>query len=125
MKGKERKSPIMKARLPQGYGGGPQNMNAMIRQAQKMQDDMATKQEELAEREFRSTVGGGAIEVVMMGNKQLSQILIKPEVVDPEDIDMLQDLVVAAVNEAYRMVEETTNEEMDKITGGISMPGMF
>jgi DNA-binding YbaB/EbfC family protein len=115
----------MKARLPQGYGGGPQNMNAMIKQAQKMQEQMAEKQEELAAREFRSTVGGGMVEVVMTGDKQLSQILLKPEVVDPEDIDMLQDLIVAGVNEALRIVEETTSEEMGKLTGGINMPGMF
>ncbi|MDR2931888.1 MAG: YbaB/EbfC family nucleoid-associated protein, partial [Oscillospiraceae bacterium] len=100
----------MKARLPEGYGGGPQNMNAMIRQAQKMQEQMAEKQEELNAREFRATVGGGAVEVVMMGNKQLSSIAIKPEVVDPDDIDMLQDLVVAAVNEAYRTVDDASTQ---------------
>ncbi|MDL2233049.1 YbaB/EbfC family nucleoid-associated protein [Ruminococcaceae bacterium OttesenSCG-928-L11] len=116
----------MKARLPQGYGGGgPQNMNAMIKQAQKMQEQMAAKQEELAAREFKATVGGGAVEVTMRGDKQLADISIKPEVVDPDDIEMLQDLVVAAVNEVYRMVDETTSEEMEQITGGINMPGMF
>lgn len=115
----------MKARLPQGYGGGPQNMNAMIKQAQKMQEQMAEKQAELAEREFKSTVGGGAVEVTMTGNKQLSEIILKPEVVDPEDIDMLQDLIVAGVNEALRMVEETTNAEMERVTGGLNVPGMF
>ena len=115
----------MKARLPQGYGGGPQNMNAMIKQAQKMQEQMAQKQEEIAERTFSTTVGGGSITVEMTGAKQLTQITIKPEVVDPDDIDMLQDLVVAAVNEAYRMVDEASAAEMEQITGGLNMPGMF
>lgn len=115
----------MKARLPQGYGGGPQNMNAMIKQAQKMQEQMAEKQAELGEREFKATVGGGAVEVVMNGNKQMSGILLKPEVVDPEDIEMLQDLIVAGVNEALRMVEDTTAAEMEKVTGGLNVPGMF
>ena len=117
----------MKARLPQGYGGGgAQNMNAMIRQAQKMQEQMAQKQEELAVREFRSTAGGGMIETVMNGAKELVSIKIDPEVVDPDDVEMLQDLVVAAVNEAYRMVEDATSEEMQEITGGLGgLPGML
>jgi DNA-binding YbaB/EbfC family protein len=100
-------------------------MNAMLKQAQKMQDLMAEKQEELAGREFRATVGGGAVEVVMKGDKQLTEITLKPEVVDPEDIEMLQDLIVAAVNEAYRTVDETTSAEMEQITGGLNMPGLF
>ena len=115
----------MKARLPQGYGGGPQNMNAMIKQAQKMQEDMAIKQAELAEREFRTTAGGGAVEITMLGSKELSAIKLDPDVVDPGDIEMLEDLIVAAVNEAIRTVEETTSTEMEKITGGLNMPGMF
>lgn len=116
----------MKARLPKEYaGGGPQNMNAMIKQAQKMQELMNEKQEEIAAREFRASVGGGTVEVVMSGSRQLTGITIKPEVVDPDDIEMLQDLVIAAVNEAYRTVEETTNREMESITGGMNMPGMF
>jgi len=115
----------MKARLPKEYsGGGGQNMNAVIKQAQKIQEQMAEKQEELNEQEFSATVGGGAVEVVMTGKKELKNITLKPEVVDPEDIEMLQDLVVAAVNEALRTVEETTAAEMDKITGGIQIPGM-
>lgn len=90
----------MKARLPQGMGGGPQNMNAMIRQAQKMQEDMKKKQAELEEMEFKTTAGGGMVEVTMTGKKELRELVLKPEVVDPEDIEMLQDLIVAAVNEA-------------------------
>ncbi len=115
----------MKARLPQGFGGGAQNMNAMIKQAQKMQETMSEKQEELNQQEFNATVGGGAVEVVMTGAKELKSITLKPEVVDPEDIEMLQDLVVAAVNEVLRTVEQTTTEEMEKITGGMQIPGMF
>jgi len=117
----------MKARLPQGYGGGgPQNMNAMIKQAQKMQEQMAQKQEELAAREFSAKSGGGMVEAVMNGSKELISIKIDPEVVDPDDVEMLQDLVVAAVNEVLRVVEEATNEEMQEITGGLGgMPGMF
>jgi len=117
----------MKARLPQGYGGGGgQNMNAMIKQAQKMQEQMAQKQEEIAAREFKATSGGGMVEAVMNGSKELVSIKIDPEVVDPDDVDMLQDLVVGAVNEAFRMVEEATSEEMQEITGGLGgLPGMF
>lgn len=115
----------MKANLPKGVGGGSQNMNAMIKQAQKMQELMAEKQEEMADREFKATVGGGAVEVTMTGKKELTAVTLKPEVVDPEDIEMLQDLVIAAVNEAYRQVEEITNAEMEEITGGLNVPGMF
>jgi DNA-binding YbaB/EbfC family protein len=115
----------MKARLPQGMGGGaPNNMNAMIRQAQKMQEEMKAKQEELAGMEFTGTAGGGAVEVVISGKKEITKLSIKPEVVDPEDIEMLQDLIIAVVNETYRKVEDLTNEEMEKITGGLNVPGM-
>lgn len=115
----------MKARLPQGVGGGQQNMQGMIRQAQKMQELMQQKQAELAERVFRATAGGGAVEVVITGKKELTEIKISPDVVDPDDIEMLQDLVIAAVNEAIRTVEETSETELSKITGGLSMPGMI
>ena len=85
----------MKARLPEGYGGGAQNMNSMIKQAQKIQEQMEAKQEELNEREFTGSAGGGAVEVVMTGKKEITRLEIKPEVVDPEDIEMLQDLIMA------------------------------
>lgn len=115
----------MKARLPEGYGGGgAQNMNAMIKQAQKMQEQMEEKQQELNDREFQGSAGGGAVDVVMNGKKEIITLTIKPEVVDPEDIEMLQDLVTAAVNETYRKVEEVTTAEMEKITGGLNVPGM-
>lgn len=115
----------MKARLPKGMGsGGANNMNAMIRQAQKMQEEMAKKQEEIAQQEFSTSVGGGVVEVTMTGNKILKKISIKPDIVDPEDVEMLEDLVMGAVNEVYRMVEEQTEAEMESITGGINLPGI-
>lgn len=111
----------MRANIPRGRGAG--NMNQMIKQAQQMQEDMAAKQAEIAEREFSAAVGGGVIEVTMNGGKELTKITIQPEVVDPDDVDMLQDLVMAAVNEVIRKVEDTTNEELEDITGGLSLPG--
>lgn len=115
----------MKARLPQGMGGGAQNMNQMIKQAQKMQEEMKVKQEELEQQEFQSTSGGGMVEVTITGKKEIKSIIVKPEIVNPDDIEMLQDLVVAAVNEAIRKVEDITNEEMEKITGSLNIPGVF
>ena len=109
----------MKARLPQGMGGGPQNMNAMIRQAQKMQEDMKAKQEELEQLTFKTTSGGGMVEVTISGKKEVQSIVLKPEIVDPEDIEMLQDLIVAATNEALRKMEEESQAAMSKLTGGL------
>ncbi len=114
----------MKARLPKGMGGGPQNMQAMIRQAQKMQQDMTAKQEELAQREFTAAAGGGAVSVTMTGSRQVTSLTIQPEVVDPEDIEMLQDLVISAVNECLHTIEDTTNKELDAITNGMNIPGI-
>lgn len=111
----------MKARLPQGFGGG----NNMMKQIQKVQEDMAAYQEELETREFTAASGGGAVHVVMTGNKMLKSVKLKPEVVDPEDLEMLEDLILAAVNEAIRVIEETSGNEMSKLTGGLSLPGMF
>ena len=115
----------MKARLPQGMGGGPGNMQSMLRQAQKMQEDMANLQEELKAREYSATVGGGAVTAVVDGCYQVRSLTIKPEVVDPEDVEMLADLVTAAVNEAMRQVTVTSEREMGAITGGMNLPGMF
>ena len=106
-------------------GGGPQNMNAMIRQAQKMQEDMAAMQEELENREYDVSVGGGVIAVKINGKKEILSIDIKPEIVDPDDIETLSDALIAAVNEAIKKVEDTSAAEMQKITGDISMPGLF
>ena len=115
----------MRARLPQGMGGGPQNMNQMIKQAQKMQEEMKAKQEELEQQEFKTTSGGGMVEVTITGKKEIKEIFIKPEIVNPEDIEMLQDMVMAAVNEAIRKVEDISNNEMEKITGALNIPGVF
>ena len=115
----------MKARLPKGMGGGPQNMNAMIKQAQKMQADMEALQDELDAKEYDVSVGGGVISVKINGKKEILAIDLKPEIVDPDDIETLSDTLVAAVNEAIKKVEETNAAEMQKITGDISVPGLF
>lgn len=115
----------MKARLPKQNMGGAQNMNAMIRQAQKMQDEITTLQEDIENREFSATSGGGAVSVVVTGKKTIQSLTIDKEVVDPEDVEMLQDLVISAINEAVNQVESTTETEMSKITGGVSLPGLF
>ena len=115
----------MKARLPQGFGGGPQNMNAMIRQAQKMQEQMETLQADLDAREYETNAGGGVVTVKINGKLEVQSIDIKPEVVDPDDIETLSDILVAAVNEAIKKVTETNNEAMSKITGGLNVPGLF
>ncbi|MDF2530667.1 MAG: YbaB/EbfC family nucleoid-associated protein [Clostridia bacterium] len=106
-----------------GFPGGMGNMNNMIKQAQKMQKDMMKVQEELEQREIEASAGGGAVTVVVTGKKELVSINIKPEVVDPEDVDMLQDLIMAAVNEAIRKAEEMVSGEMGKLTGGFGLPG--
>ena len=114
----------MKANIPKGMGG-PQNMQAMIRQAQKMQEDMAAKQEELDAREYDISAGGGVVNVKINGKREILSIDLKPEIVDPDDIETLSDILVAAVNEAIKRVEETNSAEMAKITGNLNMPGMF
>ena len=115
----------MRANIPKGMGGGPQNMNAMIRQAQKMQEDMEALQNDLDGREYEVSVGGGVIGVKINGKKEILSIDIKPEIVDPDDIETLSDTLVAAVNEAIKKVEETNAAEMQKITGQISVPGLL
>ena len=117
----------MRANIPKGMGGGPQNMNAMIKQAQKMQEDMETLQADLDEREYDVSAGGGVVGVKINGKKEILAIDIKPEIVDPDDIETLSDILVAAVNEAIKRVEDTNSAEMSKITGsmGMGMPGLF
>ena len=110
----------MKARVPQGP-----SMNAMIKQAQKMQEDMAQKQEELEAREYDVSAGGGVVNVKINGKKEILSVKIAEEVVDPDDVETLEDLIVAAVNEAIKKVESISSEEMQKITGAIGLPGMF
>ncbi len=115
----------MKARLPQGMGGGPSNMQGMVRQVQKMQEQMTELQEELDSREYEINAGGGVVSVKINGKKEVLSISIKPEIVDPDDIETLSDVLVAAVNEAIRKVEDTNSAEMSKVTGNVSIPGLF
>ena len=116
----------MKVRLPQGVGGGPSNMQSMLKQAQKMQEDMAAKQAELESLEYEIAAGGGAVHVKINGKKEILSVNIDPEVIDPDDKETLEDLIVAAVNEAIKKVETVYNEEMQKITGSAGLPaGLF
>ncbi len=107
-----------------GFSGGmPGNMNNLMKQAQRMQRQMEAAQKELEEKEYTAKSGGGAVEVVATGKKELKSIKLSPEVVDPDDIEMLQDLVVAAVNEAFRQIEEDSEKSMAGISGGMNMGG--
>ena len=114
----------MRANIPKGMGGGPQNMQALLRQVQKTQEEVAAKQEELDAREYDITAGGGVVTVKINGKKEILAIDLKPEIVDPDDIETLSDILVAAVNEAIKRVEDTNNNEINKITGQVSMPGI-
>lgn len=114
----------MKARLPQGMNGGGGNMQSMIRQAQKMQEDMAALQEDLNAREYTARSGGGAVSATVDGTHTVRALTIDPAVIDPDDAEMLADLVTAAVNEAIRQAVSASEEEMGKLTGGLRMPGM-
>lgn len=105
--------------------GMPGNMNNMLKQVQKMQKQMQQVQEDVEQKELEVTAGGGAITVKVNGKRELLDIEIKPEVVDPDDVEMLQDLIVAAVNEALREAEEMVSKEMGKVTGGMNIPGLF
>ena len=104
-----------------GFPGGqmPGNMNNLMKQAQKMQRQMEQQAKEMEETEFTATAGGGAVEVTVNGSKELLKVSLKEEVVDPDDIEMLEDLIVAAVNEALRAVDEKNNEAMSRLTGGL------
>lgn len=114
---------MAKSRMPMGMGGA--NMNNMIKQAQKMQQNMLKMQEEMEQSEFEATSGGGAVTVKMSGKKELTSISIKPEAVDPDDVEMLEDLILAAVNEVIKKVDSASASKMSSITGGLNIPGMF
>lgn len=103
-----------------GMGGG--NMNNMIRQAQKMQQDMLKAQEELEARTYEAGAGGGVVTATVSGKKELVSVAIDPEAVDPDDVEMLQDLIVAAVNEALRKAADDASSQMSKLTGGLNLP---
>ncbi|MEQ8154606.1 MAG: YbaB/EbfC family nucleoid-associated protein [Clostridiaceae bacterium] len=108
-----------------GFPGGLGNMNNLMKQAQKLQQQMEEMQKQLETSEFEATVGGGAVLVKVNGKKEVTHIEIKPEVVDPDDVEMLQDLVLSAVNQALKKADEETNSKMGKLTGGMKMPGLF
>ena len=106
-------------------GGMPGNMNNLMKQAQKMQKQMEESQKALEEKEFTASAGGGAVEVTISGKKEVTAVKLSEEVVDPDDIEMLQDLIIAATNEAYRKVEEESSAIMSKMTGGLGGFGGF
>ena len=105
-----------------GMGGMGGNMSSMLRQAQKMQQDMLKAQEELESKSYEASAGGGVVTAVVSGKKELTQVTIDPEAVDPDDVDMLQDLFVAAVNEAMRKASDDAASQMSKLTGGLNLP---
>ena len=107
-----------------GYGGG-MNMQQAIKQAQKMQEDMKKMQEELEKAEYEASSGGGMVTAKTNGNHELLSVTINPEAVDPDDIEMLQDMIVAAVNAAFAKATEASQKQMQQITGGLNLPGGF
>lgn len=109
----------MKARIP-----AQPNRNEMMMRIQKMQEDMQRVQEEVENSEFTASAGGGAVEVTVTGKHEITSIKMKPEVVDPEDIDMLEDLLMASLNEAIRKANDTMEQTMNGVTGGLNIPGM-
>ena len=119
----------MKARLPQGYSsGGPTNIQHLAKQAQKMQNDLEATTAELEAKEYSATAGGNAVKVVATGKMEIKSIEISPDVVDPEDVEMLSDLVMAAVNEALRNAAKDKEETLGAISGGLgnlNIPGLF
>lgn len=113
----------MKVRIPNSGGAG--NMNQMLKQAQKMQEDMTTLQADLEQREYSASSGGGMVEVTVDGKHLVKSIKINPDIIDPEDSEMLEDLITVAINEAISNAIKTAEEEMGAITGGLNMPGLF
>jgi hypothetical protein len=109
----------MKARLPKGMGGGPQNMQGMLRQAQKMQEDIEAKKAELEQKEYVVSSGGGMVEITVTGKHEVKAVGINPEVVD-----LLEDMLVAVFNEAMRQIDEESERELEKVTGGLNIPGL-
>ncbi|WP_245203768.1 YbaB/EbfC family nucleoid-associated protein [Ammoniphilus resinae] len=101
------------------------NMNGMMKQMKKMQDQMMKAQEELKLKTVEGTAGGGVVTIVANGHKEIQEVMIKPEAVDPDDVEMLQDLVLTAVNDALKKIDEMTAKEMGKFTGGMNIPGLF
>ena len=106
-------------------GGGNHKMNTAMRQVQMMQEEMQRVQEEIEAKEIETSAGGGKVKVKMLGTKEITKITIDPEIVDPEDTEMLEDLVMVAVNDAIKQIEEETQEGMNAIAGGLNIPGLF
>jgi len=121
---KEEYKAMARGGFPGGFPGMG-NMNQLMKQAKKLQEQMAKLQEELEQMTVEASAGGGVVTVVANGKKEIVEVKIAPEAVDPDDVEMLQDLIVAAVNEALRRVDERVQEEMGKLTGGLSIPGIF
>lgn len=116
----------MKSRLPKEYQNkSAGSVNQMVKQAQRMQEEITRVQEEIDAKEFTKQAGGGALELVMTGDKKLKSVTLKPEVVNPDDIEFLQDLIVNGINELVEDIEDYGTAEMEKVTGGVSMPGLF
>ena len=115
----------MRANIPKGMGGGPGNMQSLMKQAQKMQEDMEAKKEELSAKEYEVMAGGGAVSLTINGEKEIKALNIDPEIVDPDDIETMTDILIAAFNEAIKRVEADAEAEMGKITGALNMPGLF
>ena len=113
---------MARPRMPMGSMG---NMGNMMKQAQKMQQDMLKMQEELERQEFEGTAGGGAVVVTLTGKKELTKVTLKPEIVDPDDVEMLEDLILVAVNEGLKKVDESSQAKLGKLTGGLNIPGLF
>ena len=114
----------MKARIPKGMGGGPANMQSMIKQAQKMQEDMENLQNELNEREHEVSAGGGAVTVKIKGDRQVLEIKLDPDVVDPDDVETLEDAIVAAYSDAHAKIVKMQDEGMKQVTGGVDFGGL-
>ena len=115
---------MAKGGFPRGMSGGG-NMNQMLKQAKKMQEQMMKMQEEMEEKVYEAQSGGGAVSVKISGKRELTEIKIQPEAVDPDDVEMLEDLILTAVNEGLRLAEESSANEMSKLTGGLNIPGLF
>ncbi|MDL2218833.1 YbaB/EbfC family nucleoid-associated protein [Ruminococcaceae bacterium OttesenSCG-928-O06] len=112
----------MKARLPEGYG--KQNVNKLMQQAQQMQEQMQAKQAELEETEYTVKAAGGMVEVVMRGDYQVNAVHVQPDIIDPDDAEMMEDMIAAAFNEAVRTVKEAAENEMAEISGSFNLPGL-
>lgn len=110
--------------MKKGFGGGG-GMQQLMKQANQMQNKMKKIQEELALQEFEGTAGGGAVKVMVNGNNEVKSVTIQPDAVSPDDVEMLQDLILAATNHAITTAKEVHDAEMAKVTGGMNMPGMF